>query len=413
MSNEYLRKYLWMRGARGVRVFFYQALLPDSMDLRALMAGQPHVDIKAADGWYEIDIREHRAGLLLQVWATVDAVSCELCPEQTADGIQWPGIAGIVTHASANALIDRTPVYLDDRFLERYEQSSFYDTTPVNIYGTWHCSPSYGGQWSFTDCERVGRNLIRVPLRELYKPKPEREILHAYAFAIDPNLLGQIDQNEEHIVSKTHRLLEQLLKLGDNLSALAAAIGLDKSASDLVGFSRDEIQANGWASYPQLRRLSQVAPLDMSQQSFLARCKALHEVWQTIPNGFLKRILEASGCRRNSVQDLGSLKLLQALLNILEKLDANEEAKDAFKNNTEPDGWAESNKRMAPLFVANDLRNADAHETFGESLQRLQDLGFDTASLHQGYARALDFVMDGVIGAFATINRPLSKILAR
>lgn len=413
MSNEYLRKYLWIRGARGVRAFFYQARCPDGPELRALMAGQPHVDIQPNNGWYEIDIREHQGSLLLQVWATVDAVSCELCPEQTAEGITWPGVAGLVTHASANALIDGATIYLDDKFLERYEQSGFYDTTPVNIYGHWHCSPSYRGQWSFTDCRRVGRNLIQVPLRELYKPKPEREILHARSFAIDPAIFTDIAQREEHVVSKTQRLLEQLLTLGDNLSALGIAVGLNRSATDLVGFSRAELHANGWASYPQLLRLGQVAPLAMTQQAFLSRCKSLHEVWQKVPNGFLKQLLEAAGCSRRAVKDLGSMKLLQALFNVVEQLDADEEARDAFMNTAEPDAWNSSNERMAPLFVANDLRIADAHEAFGESLQRLQDLGFDTASLHQGYGLALDFVMDRVIDAFADINRPISRILAR
>lgn len=65
------------------------------------------------------------------------------------------------------------------------------------------------------------------------------------------------------------------------------------------------------------------------------------------------------------------------------------------------------------LFVANDLRIADAHDAVGESLQRLQDQGFDNASLHQGYGRALDFVLDGVINSFAALNWPLSRILAR
>ena len=56
---------------------------------------------------------------------------------------------------------------------------------------------------------------------------------------------------------------------------------------------------------------------------------------------------------------------------------------------------------------------ADAHETFDESLQRLQDIGFDTASVNQGYGKALDFVMDVVIEAFVNINQPISRILAR
>ena len=81
-----------------------------------------------------------------------------------------------MTHDRADALVETMPVYLDDQFLNRYEQNSHFDTTPVKIYGQWDCSPSYRGQWSFTDCVRVGRNLIKVPMRELYKPKPDREI---------------------------------------------------------------------------------------------------------------------------------------------------------------------------------------------------------------------------------------------
>jgi hypothetical protein len=413
MSNEYLRKYLWIRNAYGARVFFYEALMPDEPVLRGLMNGEEQVVIKPQGGWCELDIREHQRGLLIQVWATVKAVSPELCPEQSANGIAWPDIEGLMTHARANALVERTPVFLDDRFLQRYEQSSFYDTTPVNIHGHWWCSPSYRGQWSFTECVRVGRNLIRVPMRELYKPKPDREILHAHAFAMAAADVAHLDLKEEHIASKTQRLLDQLLELGDNLSALAATAGISKPAIELVGFSRAELRANGWTSYPQLSRLAQVAPLDMSQQAFLSRCKGLHEIWQRVPDGFLKSLLEKAGCPRTAVKPLGSLKLLQALLNIVTRLNANEEATDAFQNETEPEGWRERNPAMASLFLNNDLRIADAHEAIEESLQTLQNLGFDTANVNDGYGRALDFVMDGVIAAFAVINDEIARLLAR
>jgi hypothetical protein len=413
MSNEYLRKYLWMRGCRGVRAFFYQALCPDIPELRNLMSGTRHISIQPDNSWYNVDIREDQGSLLLQVWASVEAVSCELCPEQTAENVSWPGVTDLVTHASADAMLNGHTIYIDDKFLERYEQSSFYETVPRHLHGAWFCSPSYRGQWAFTDCRRVGRNLIRVSLRELYKPKPEREILHARVFLIDPAVAAHFDQNEEHIVSKTKRLVDQLLILGENLSAIGSIVGIDKTAIDIVGFSRAEIDNNGWLAYPQLCRLAQVAPLDMTQQAFLARCKSLHEVWQKVPNGFLKRLLEAAGCPRNNVKELGSLKLLQSLLNISERLDADEELSDAFLNPTEVEGWNTSNESMAALFVANDLRIADAHETFDESLQRLQDLGFDIASLHQGYGKALDFVMDVVIEAFVNINQPMSRILGR
>ncbi|WP_355603320.1 hypothetical protein RZV17_10935 [Xanthomonas cannabis] len=415
MSNEYLRRYLWLRGARGVRIFYYSVQLPDVPEVRAIMGGESHVGRKPAEGvaWYELDIREHKGGLLLQLWASVEAVVPELCPEQTAEGVLWPGDAQAMTHSRANALAGHDPVYLDDRFLQKYEQSTFYDTTPTHIGGQWYCSPSYRGQWSFTECRRVGRNLIQVPMRELYKPKPDREIVHARSFVVDPADLAHVDRNEEHVVAKVQRQLDVLLRLGDGLSALGATVGLNKSAVELTGFDRAEVAANGWSAYPALSRLAQVAPLDMSQQMFLARCKGLHEVWQRVPNGYLKSLLEAAGCPRAAVRDLGSLKLLQALLNVIERLNAHEEASDAFASGVEPEGWRIRSEAMASLFLNNDLRIADAHETVEQCLATLQRLGFDTANVNEGYGRALDFVMDGVISALEAVATAIETLLRR
>lgn len=413
MSNEYLRKYLWLRGGRGVRHFFYKAMLQDVPELRSWMNGRKFVELGQPGGWLEGDIREDRGGLLIQVWATVEAVSCELSPEQSAEGIHWPGITAAVTRTSANDIFNKSNIYLDDRFLERYEQSSFYNTTPVSLHGFWHCSPSYLGQWAFSGCERVGRNLIRVALRELYKGTPDREILHAREHALDLKIVAQHDLGEEHIVSKVDRLLAQLLALGENLSELAVALGIEKSAKDVIGFERSEVKDNGWLHYPQLEKLAQVAPIAMTQQAFLARCKSIHELWQKLPNGFLKQILQLAGVPRTKIADRASLKLLQTLRNILQRLDADEETVDAFKSDQVPENWDERSAELAMLFVVNDLRIADAHDSVGESLQKLQDQGFDLATLHQGYGRALDFVLDGVINSFDAINNPLRRILSR
>lgn len=415
ISNEHLRRYLWLRDARAVRVFYYSAQLCDIPEIRAIMGDDTHVVHKPAEGvaWYELDIREHKDGLLLQVWASVEAVRPELCSEQTADGILWPCDPQPMTHVRANALTGLNLVYLDDRFLQKYEQSSFYDSTPAQVWGEWHCNPSYRGQWSFTECRRVGRNLIQVPLRELYKPKPDREIIHAREFAVDSVDLAHIDMNEEHMPAKVYRLLNVLLKLSEGLSALGATLGLSKSAADLSGFDRSEIRANGWSAYPELGRLAQVAPLDMTQQMFLARCKSLHEIWQRIPDGYLKSLLEHAGCPRADIKDLRSIKLLEVLLNVVGRLNAEEEKVDAFKSVNAPEAWNVRNNAMAPLFLNNDLRIADAHEAVGKCLIALQGLGFDTANVNAGYGRALDFVMDGVIDALAVVASAIEKLMKR
>ena len=194
MSNEYLRRYLWMRGAYGVRVFYYEALMPDEPELRALMVGDVYVELGVDNDWYKIIILEHQSRLLVRVWGAVVAIPPELCPERSANGLMWPDIAQPMSHDRANALTEIVPVYLDDRFLERYEQNSLFNTVPVRVHDQWICSPSYLGQWSFTDCRRVGRNMIVVPMRELYKPKPDREIVHAHDYVLDFARVAEFDQ---------------------------------------------------------------------------------------------------------------------------------------------------------------------------------------------------------------------------
>ena len=94
-------------------------------------------------------------------------------------------------------------------------------------------------------------------------------------------------------------------------------------------------------------------------------------------------------------------------------MNANEESNDAFQNDVEPEGWRSRNAAMTTLFLNNDLRIADAHEAVGACLQTLEGLGFDTANLNEGYGKALDYVMDGVITAFSIINDEVARLLAR
>jgi hypothetical protein len=151
----------------------------------------------------------------------------------------------------------------------------------------------------------------------------------------------------------------------------------------------------------------------MTQQAFLARCKQLHEILQKIPNGYLKSLLEKAGCPRGKINDLGLLKLLEALLNVLQRLNDDEESLDAFGSQREPEGWNARSPLIAPLFLNNDLRIADAHEAVGKCIQTLQEMGFDTGHLSDGYGLALDFVMDGVIRALESINSAMGQLLER
>lgn len=230
--------------------------------------------------------------------------------------------------------------------LEKYEKNSIYNSVPFMDGSVCLCSPSYLGQWAFTDCTRIGRNLIKVPLYNLYKGVPKQEILHAFKHAISDKVAETYDFSEEHICSKSHRLLEELISLGENLSQLSAIhLPNPMHPKEFSEFSRQEFVANGIMNYPIIIRLSQVAPLGIDEQSFLSRCKTLHEILGRIKTGSLKKILKICNCPTKEINQCGSLKLLQSILNILSQLNENKEEADALVN------CAENLEMIRPLRI--------------------------------------------------------------
>lgn len=159
--------------------------------------------------------------------------------------------------------------------------------------------------------------------------------------------------------------------------------------------------------------MAQIVPLDMYQQDFLSRCKTLNEIIVRLKVGTLKRVLRILGASKNDVADLQGLKLLQGILNILEHLNEQFEDKSALADSAKMIDWKKSNTTMAPLFVNNDLRNAESHESIEEAIKVLERLGFDTSTVSSGYGKALDFLLDGVIDSIKLINRNITDVLNR
>jgi len=83
----------------------------------------------------------------------------------------------------------------------------------------------------------------------------------------------------------------------------------------------------------------------------------------------------------------------------------------SFAGSADVFDWREQSAAMSALFVNYDLRKADAHDLGGEWRKRLEELGFDTAQLNDGYGRALDFMFDAVIASLQTLNQSLRAVL--
>ena len=63
-----------------------------------------------------------------------------------------------------------------------------------------------------------------------------------------------------------------------------------------------------------------------------------------------------------------------------------------------------------------ELRNAEAHdsaEIISRCIKNMEEKGFDSASLRDGYGRALDFVLDGVIDSINLVSNEIEDLLNR
>ncbi|MCX7124159.1 MAG: hypothetical protein NTU49_00105, partial [Gammaproteobacteria bacterium] len=418
MRSDYLRQYLWMRGQVAVRSFYYEKSIDDTTEIRSIMNGKSHYNNAPENGWYSLDIMELDADrLLLKVWATVAAVYPEKCTEKNINELVWPGDNSAMGKSRVESIISDPiypTIYLKDDFLKKYEGDSIYRTVPViDPDNRVFCNPEYQGRWSFVGLQRLGRNILKVSAYDLYtKAVPDHEILHAHEYAISPDHAKSFDRTEEDIIRKTDRLIKSLLKLADLLCSLAFQVGVqENSAEDYIGLSAEKIQKNGWVDYPIISKLAGNAPIQISEEGFLSKCKTLVECLNKIKTGPLKTLLVLSGIDPRDLKQFRNFKLLGCIKNILDYLLEEQEDPASWIEAASLCEWQEQNESLSALFIANDLRQADAHEKIGGCIIALEKLGFDSAKLNSGYGYALDFVYDKVIDSLDSINNALTIFL--
>lgn len=415
IRNDYLRKYLWMTGTCGVRVFFYESYIEATDAVLNLLAGDCHYNKSIGNGWGELDISRKGGRILLQMWASVCALEPLLCQEQDVYSLIWPDDSSPITKEKARSFIETKEIYLDDRFLEKYERDNAFELIPFKTDSHYGVCPSYKGQWALNGCYRVGRNLLKVSLYELYKGLPEGEIYHAHEYAIKQIDAESRGLSDENIVCKVDRLLNVLMDLGDNFQKIHDVINKKTTSKDLfIDLDRSLYVSEGFRAFPVFIKLMQVSSLSMYEQDFLSRCKTLNEIINRFKVGALKRLLLAMSAESKQVGNLQVLKLLQAFLNITEELNDQGEGTDALINSASVINWKRNNDKFSPLFVNNDLRNSEAHEDYiGQSLDVLKKIGFDTSSVKNGYGKALDFILDGINDGLSSLNENITKILNR
>ncbi len=413
MRNDYLRNFLWMKNCYAFRVFYYESYIEETDEVNQLLSNEDFYNKKISI-WGELCIRRVNGRILIQLHAVTCAVEPDKCHSTSADQLIWPNQTKPFTRKELTNFATQEFVYVKDEFLVKYEKDTLYEAIPFKQYGDhFYCSPSYKGQWSFQNCLREGRNLFRVSLYELYKNVPDEEIFHVHGYALTQIEADQFDLSQENIVLKTEKFLLQLCSLNTNLTNLDRILTGNSDTSKFSEFVIDDYKSEGFRAFPVLEKLYQVAPINMYKQDFLGRCKTINEILMRLKPGSIKNLLAQMGVERKIISDLKTLKLLQVLLNLVEKLDNDHESKETLIGYSIDFNVLESNPKMASLFINNDLRNAEAHESVGEAFEHLRKLGFDSSSVQDGYGKALDFMFDKIIDTLDTLNRHIENVLNR
>lgn len=408
IRNDYLRKYLWHLGHAAVRVFYYEQNFPRTKELERIIGKNGYFKDINNNNWYDFRLFVHQDfpdKICLQVDASVVVALPELCPEKTLEDIIWPDLHRSITRYQARTMSFSDRAYFSDNLLKYFENKKDYTIVPTSGY------IRYKDIWAFRDCTRVKRNYISMPYCKIFEGMDVRTIITLRRFAVSKK---EVDTAEdcENIAAKTVRFKNAFLLFGDNLSKLLYILTPKNIlAENIIRMSKKDLEYKGWYSNERLFKMAKVAPLNMTQDDFLSRCKTVNELFNQIPIGPLREIVLSTGINSDDIKNFKSIKLLHGIKNILDYLVSNHLKVSDFKGYPEELKWAEENPSTLVLFVFNDLRQIDAHDKSDNPLNEIKKLGFDISICRQGYGKVLDFMYDCIIDSLHDFNQQCKYLL--
>ena len=407
MRNDYLRKYLWHLGHAAVRVFYYEQHFPRTKELEKII-GKKGCLKGTKNKWCDFGLFVHPGfpdKICLQIDASVIIAFPELCPQKTLEDIIWPDLQHSLTKKQAFSMDFSNRAYFSDNLLKYFENKKDYKIVPTSGY------VCYKNVWAFRDCQRIKRNYISMPYCKIFEGMDVQTIITLNRFAVSKK---EVDAAEdcENIAAKTVRFKDEFLLFGDNLSQLIYVLtSQNDPAEKIIKMSRKNLEYKGWYSNERLFKMAKVAPLNLSQDDFLSRCKTVNELFNQIPTGSLRNIVLSTKISSENIKKFGSIKLLHGIKNILDYLVANHLKISDFKDYSDEFRWKETNPSTLSLFILNDLRQIDAHDKPDNPFDEMEKLGFDRSICHQGFGKALDFIYDCIIDSLHDFNQQCKYLL--
>jgi hypothetical protein len=410
ICREYLQDYLTLRKKALVQSFWEKRFSSTDREIEERLGSEECVDLDTPNRRLrlcrldpQVVITEASAGRVLALPGPLPISKDPLGSE----GLIWPGFDGPVSHARAMSMRPSDCVYVDDSVLAAYEGRPDFSVAPETG------AVSFGTRWRVGYCRRVGRNLIKLELKKLYEGVPVAVTRHWHKFAVEsppPEAYAAIF-NEPNIGKRAKTLIYAIVNLGENLAALARAVGLPGLAPDnFVGLRRSDLDYKGWWRFPAAEAIGRHVPLNMPVDAFLDRCLSINKLAvEGLVERSLRKTLHAMGVPPKEIEKLGTLKLLDCVVRTCQvacasglrlTISGGEISQRLSKNGTHlpqpiPQMFALYDMRVLKVHSSNDQKKLAA------CLERFR---IDPSEAVAGYGMILDRMYDALIAEIASVN---------
>lgn len=397
IRREYLQDYATVRDMHIIQIYFIENLSNnvDPISKRILRYGFDEFTLLHRT----ICIRQdNNLCLHAQIWGyrfLLNPRNAPVSDDEDYGKLNWPGY-GEVDGRRGMRLFQLPQackyVYVSDEVLGEYEGHSEFNISP-------ECGAvSYGNQWKVGGT-RIGRDLIQVELKKLYEGNRPKTVRTWYKYCVDSPDVGEIRslRNELNIAQRAKSIVYALLELGDVLAELTfKATGKQFSSQDIVGLARNKLEQNGWWTDIVIEPITRHASIRMKECEFFERCVDLSKV---VVDGFseaiLRQTLHAMAVSREDIKELGSIKLLNIL--VQKAIVSTNSGLDYFIDASEIEKRRNENSikaRIDELENLKALRNFKTHRDNRKKNNALKEFGICLPKMVSGWGPALDTIYD-------------------
>lgn len=406
IKKKYLEDYLHLKKCAAVAVFYeeryssgdqsFDKVLGDRQGRELVFPGRRVALIKVEP--------EHNQGAtqFTRIWGCRLIIKPSYRPitDETLPPLKWENISQSVNLQNLSYVSDNNPliyVYVEDKALQFYEGKDEFCIFPKE-----GCIEHSGGWWDTGSYSyRVGRNHIAYHLRKLYEGTPNEVIQHLNQFSVHDSVAEQDKaiHGNRHIGTRAKDVVYSYLELIESLNSLSLKLNLSFTNEEIGSHSRDDVKRRGYWTINDFKRLSYIAPLEMTFDQFSDRCTELYKIFENLKPKPLKKILEKLGMEKKNYNQFGCLRLLGTICQLAHI--ATENGDDLIRDSEQIVGnWDENVvlEALTPIFKINGLRVIDSHKRSSDSQIRLQEafdvFEIDSNAMRQGWGYALDHVYD-------------------